>query len=402
MLVQKLKDMLLSPFVPQARREGYYYGVSRRYGVARLVIIVVLVVFILASLIFGYREFTYENIYYFFKDLDTVLSSDSYTAQSINYGSGEKRGYTAFKGGIAVADKYSVSVYSSTGRRTAEFNVGYFQPQLRVSDKYLLIYESGGASFCVCNSFTRLYSETLATDIYAADISALGEVLVHTYDSQYRAVLYLYDSGFQRAAAYYIRDYVTSAAVSADGKYVVAATVSAEGGEYISELRAYRRNSTEPIVICSVRGELAMKCGAFSGGFYLLTDRGVRIMDTSGEELLRLELPGERSMILCDTGDRCLAVISRDGAGYYMSYVPFGGQSVTVKLDAEPLALDVYKKEVYVLFDGVAVRYDFDAGKMELSECVPGASGMVTTADRRVLVCYSTRAVYSEFREVTK
>ena len=400
MLVRDLKSRIVSSFAPR-EGEGYYGGVERRYRAAGIVIAVALVIFVLASLIFGFREFTYQNIYYFFKDFDTVISADRYPVDAINYGSGEGRSYAAFKGGIAVADRYSVSVCSSGGRRTAEFNVGYYSPQLRASEKYLLIYESGGA-FSVCNSFIRLYSETLPGGIYAAEINAAGEVLVHTGDSRYRAVLYLYDSGFSRAAAYYISDYVTATALSADGKYILAATVDAASGNYVSALRVYRRGETEPRTILTTNGEMIMKCGAFFDGFYALTDRGVYVVGANGKVRSHTALADGRGFVSCEASEKCLAALSRDGDGYQLVYVPSQGEGMSVRLDAVPLALGVSGRQAYVLFDGAVARYDFDSGNVDFVECTPGALDMVVTASRRVLVCYATRAVYSEFAEVTK
>ncbi len=401
MLVRNLKIRIVSSFAPR-EGEGYYGGVERRYRAAGIVIAVALVIFVLASLIFGFREFTYQNIYYFFKDFDTVISADRYPVDAIDYGSGEGRSYVAFKGGIAVADRYSVSVYSSGGRRTAGFNVGYYSPQLRASEKYLLIYESGGNAFSVCNSFIRLYSETLPGEIYAAEINAAGEVLVHTSDSRYRAVLYLYDSGFSRAAAYYIGDYVTATAISADGKYILAATVDAASGSYVSTLRVYRRGETEPRTILTTDGEMIMKCGAFADGFYALTDRGVYVVDANGKVRSHTALADGRGFVSCEAGEKCLAALSHDGDGYQLVYVPSQGEGMSVRLDAAPLSLGVSGRQAYVLFDGAVARYDFESGSVGFAECTPGELGMVVTAARRVLVCYATRAVYSEFAEVTK
>lgn len=401
MLAHNIKSRIVSSFTPR-EGEGYYGGVERRYRAAGIVIVVVLVIFVLASLVFGFGEFTYQNIYYFFKDLDTVLSADRYPADAIDFGSGEGRSYAAFKGGIAVADRYSVSVYSSGGRRTAEFNVGYYSPQLRTSDKYLLIYESGGSSFSVCNSFIRLYSETLDSEIYAAEINAAGEVLVHTHDSRYRAVLYLYDSGFSRAAAYYVGDYVTATALSADGKYILAATVDAINGGYVSALRLYCRGETEPRTILTTDGDMIMKCGAFSDGFYALTDRGVYVLDANGKVRSHTALADGRGFVLCEASERCLAAVSRDGTGYQLVYVPSQGEGMSVRLDATPQALGVSGRQAYVLFDGAVARYDFDSGRVEFAECTPGEVGMVITSARRVLICYATRAVYTEFAEVKK
>ncbi len=400
--LRSLKNRIMSSLTPQPE-EGYCTSVERRYRMAGLVITVLLVIFMLASLIFGYREWTYENVYYFFRELDTVLSSDARPAGSISYGSGEVRSYAAFKGGIAVADRYSVSVYSAGGRRTAELNVGYFTPQLRTSDKYLLIYESGGGAFSVCNSFVRLYSETLDGTIYSADINARGEVLVHTSSSKYSAVLYLYGSGFSREAAYYIGDYVTACALSDDGRYVLAATADARGGEYASALRLYRRGETESTVLLDVDGELILSCGAFSDGFYAVTDRGIYLLDRAGGLRGDVELGAGQSPVALEIGEDCLALTARDANGYSLLLATSAGESREMRLDSAPLALGIAGRRAYVLLDGAVAEYDLlGSGSSTLLECAPGGLDMVVTAARRVLVCYATEAVYYDLAEGRK
>lgn len=398
--LQDLKNRITSSLTPLPE-DGYGTRVGRRYRTAGLVITVLLVIFIPASLIFGYRELTYENVYYFFRELDTVLSSDVRSTGAISYGSGEERSYAAFKGGIAVADRYSVAVYSAGGRRTAELNVGYFNPQLRTSDKYLLIYGASDGAFSVCNSFVRLYSETLDSTIYGADINSRGEVLVHTSNSKYSAVLYLYGSGFAREAAYYISDYVTACALSDDGRYVLAAAVDTEGGEYISELRLYRRGETDCTVLLDLDGELMLRCGALSNGFYAVTDCGIYLLDRSGNTSGRAALTSGQNPISLAAGDDCVVMAARDADGYSLLCITASGESREMRLDSAPLALGVAGHRAYVLLDGAVAEYDLDrSGSPVLLECAPGGLDMVVTASRRVLVCYAAEAAYYEFSEV--
>lgn len=397
--LEKLKNIIMPS---SARSEGgYFAGVGRRYRLAGMAIAVLLVIFILASLIFGYREFTYQNVYYFFRELDSVLSSESYAVQSISYGSGEARSYAAFKGGVAVADRYSVSVYSAGGRCTAEFNVGYFSPQLRSAGKYLLIYSSDGSAFSVCNSFVRLYSETLDTAIYDAAINSRGEVLIHTGDSKHRAVLRLYDSGFSQVAAYRIGAYVTSAALSEDGKYVLAATVDAEGGQLTSALRAYRRGETDSVELLGVTDELILRCGAFSNdNFYAVTDRGAYVVDAAGRSVAQLPFDAGASPIIMDATGDCLTVVVGSGSDYRLVALLADGTCAEHALAACPQSLSTVGRMAYLLLDGAVAEYDLGRGTVSLLECAPGGLDMVAEAPHRVLICYAAEAAYYEFSEV--
>lgn len=398
-MLQNIKDKFFSRSTPPLKKnEDYYFSIGRIYGIFSVILLICAGVFALTSIIFGYRELTYENVYYFIKDFDTVIKSDSYDAVTVDYGVGNDRSYYSYRGGIVAAEKYSVSVYSATGRETAAFSNEYVSPVVKSSSKYMLIYDSDGEEFSVCNSFITLHSENIGQKIYSADINDVGDALIHTEASGYGSALYLYNVDFERAATYYFNDYITCSALSRDGSRIYVSTVSVDGGQYISKFKVYRRGETEAFQEHETCGEVPLDCGQLKGDeYYLITERGVRVFNEKGDLLKEYLISDDEHLIdfyKCENG---IVVSFKSKDKYCLTYIPIRGDTLTLKLDSTPLSLSCIENCVYVLYDGAVAKYDITSGTYKLFDCAPGGEALLTTQNGKLLLCYSSRAVYVNF-----
>jgi len=377
----------------------YYRSVSFYYRFASLILGFFTIMVVVLFLIFGYREVTYDNIYYFVKDFDTVISSDNYSTDLIEYGTGENRTYHYYRGGVVAANKYAVSVYSATGRKTATFNNEYLCPLVRTSSKYMLIYDSEGRSFSVCNSFAQLYSETLDYPIYSADINNRGDLLIHSSTSEYRSVLYLYNNSFDRGAAYYFTDFIACSSISDDGNYMFCGTISTDGGKYAGSFEIYKRGKDAPVSKYSLNDCVPLKCGARDNGCYLVTDKGFLIFDLRGNCTSEMYFPEKQDILLCSTSSDGVSIVTHDEKSSYMTYISAKGDATTVKLNTKPIAVRTNGNCVYILYDGAVEKYTIENKSYSVTvlECAPDVDDILLTTGEGVYLCYSSRALYFEF-----
>ncbi len=398
-MLQKCKNYIFSKSVPPCeKKDDYYFSIERVYGISGVILLICTGVFVLMSIIFGYRELTYENIYYFIKDFDTVIKSDNYNAVVIDYGVGDDRSYSCYRGGIVAAEKYSASVYSVTGRTTATFSNNYSKPIVRSSSKYVLIYDSDGTGFSIYNSFILLHAENIGHRIYSADINDVGDALIHTEAAGYGSALYLYDHNFERAAAYYFNDYVTCSALSNDGRQILVSTGYVDGASYISQFKVYQRGEFDAFSTYDVYNEISLACGQLEGGgYYLVTYRGVRIFDADWNVLVEYIAPAEHSFIDFDECENGIAVSAQNGNEYVLTYVPLVGEELTLRLDSKPLSFCCNENSAYVLYDGAIAKYNFTVGTYKLLDCAPGGVDLLVMQGNRVFLCYPSRAVCIEF-----
>ena len=401
--MKKICENFISPAkdMPDGFDDNLYYrSVAFYYRFASLILGFLAIMFVVLFLIFGYKEVTYDNIYYFIKDFDTVINSDDYSTDLIEYGTGENRTYHYYRGGVVAANKYAVSVYSATGRKTATFNNEYLFPLVRTSSKYMLIYDSEGRGFSVCNSFAQLYSETLDYPIYSADINDRGDLLIHSSTSEYRSVLYHYNSSFDRAAAYYFTDFVACSSISNDGNHIFCGTISTDGVKYAGSFEIYKRGKADSVAKCVLNDCVPLKCGAWGDVCYLITDKGFFVFDLKGNCASEIYFPEKNEILSCSTSPNGSAIIiTHDEKSEHMIYVSAKGDSITIELNTKPIAVQSDGNCVYILYDGAVEKYTIEnkSYSVTVRECVTGADDILLTTGDGVYLCYSSRALYFEF-----
>ena len=65
-MLQKIKKKIFSISAPPCeKKDEYYFSVGRLYGISGIILLICVSIFVLASIVFGYRELTHENIYFF-------------------------------------------------------------------------------------------------------------------------------------------------------------------------------------------------------------------------------------------------------------------------------------------------------------------------------------------------
>lgn len=386
-------NMEISPCAAESN-DTHYDFLSQKYRTGSIYVGIITGVLVLLMLLFGYKEFTYENVFYFIKDFDVVISSGNYDIDHIEYGTGENRKYYSYRGGVVTAGKYDISVYSSTGRKTATFNDEFVAPNICSSSKYILAYDTDGKTFSVYNSFLRLYSETMDEGIEDAYTNDRGDFLIHTSTPEYKSVVYHYDNDFKRIAAYYFVDYAIDSFISADGKFIYIATVNVENGNYVSSVNVYKAGADKIVGQYNVQGAVPLGVFEIGSGCCILTDRSVLALNESAETLWQVELDENSTPYMYASSNKGLVLATKDNG---LMFVSPKGEKKTVPTKGNPIAVDVHDMSAYILYDGTVIKHDFSKNSMITRECPPEADDILILSDGVVYLCYSTRAICCEF-----
>ncbi len=392
-------SMDISPRMDEIAVAGNTYErLAEKYRLGGIFISIAAGVLALLMLLLGYKEFTYENVFYFIKDFDALVSSGSYNIDHIEYGTGENRRYYCYRGGVVVAEKYALNVYSSTGRKTATFHDGYVSPVICVSSKYMLAYDPEGNSFSVYNSFLRLYSETLDSEILSVYVNDRGDFLIHTTSTEYKSVVYHYNSDFERVAAYYFVDHVAKSVISDDGKYIYITTLAVKNGKYFSTVNAYKSGEDKVLGQYSAEDTMPLALAELDGGVCMLTDRAVVVLNTKAEILREFALEGSEVMPqILASGDNGIALVVGNNTESNMVYVSSKGDMRSIPIDGRPVAVDMHGSLLFMLYDGAVIKYDLAKDQKSVHECPPAASDILVSFDGVVYLCYPTRAVCYKF-----
>ncbi len=377
----------------------YYARASDIFHVAGFVSAALLVIFILGAVLLNIKSVTYENLYYFVKDFDAVVSAESHTTPFVIYSYEENRCYAGYKGGIIMSGASSVSVFSATGRKTATYYPGYAQPVIRASSKYFIVYDQGGKDFSVYNSFARLYTETLDYPILSADISEDGSFLILTSEGEYKSAIYRYGQNFQRDAAYYYNDYVISQSLTADGKFLLVSPAATSGGRLSQSLYAYPENDKNKTVLAMDMGELIVGCGGTSENssagticYYYIGEKRIFLQ---GREAVPKEITiaDTEAIMLAHADQSGLVAALSEKQGYLLHSIPYRGEIVTIRLDDEPKNIKKRGNIIFVLYSDSVARYDTALGTYEVKPCAPGGEDLIISSEDFVFVCYASRAV---------
>lgn len=376
----------------------YYAKLSFAFGISSIIISALLVLFVLGSVIFNIGSVTYENLYYFIKDFDSVVSSDEFIPSSVIYNYEENRTFAGYKGGFVSAGRSSLTVYSATGRKTKTFYNGYSNPVIKTSAKYILVYDIGGSELSVYNSFARLLTESFDHSILGADICDDGSFIVLTTDKS-KSAIYRYNSSFKLVAIYPYPNYITSAAISPDGNNLMVSYADAQSGELVSVSEIFTGLTEEPahtikrptgITLMSGIGDTA----PFSGNvrYFSVTSGGVFAgSGTTGDRMSVAFDKGDIIDIASDGGGVVVAVADREG--YVMHVLPYEGNSQSIRLDSAPRAVQKNGSLVYVLSAGSLSRYNIAAGTFGTISLSAGAEDIILSGGGYVFVCYPSRAL---------
>ena len=128
--------------------------ISACFGMCGTVCAFVLVVFTLLALLIGRNTVTVDNIYYLFKDVYSMNTVGESEITRLSYSlPASKQDFTLYKKGLAVAGDSEIKLFNSTGRVTLTLGSEFANPRILSSDRFVLVYDMGGDTFSVYNSF---------------------------------------------------------------------------------------------------------------------------------------------------------------------------------------------------------------------------------------------------------
>ena len=238
----------------------------------------------LVSLVTG--ALSYDNFYYLSQDFGVAFDYVNSGYNSITYSIGESQSFALYHGGLAVASREGISIYSAKGRELFSASHQYGNPILETSSKYALLYDGGGKQYSLYNSFSKVAEETLEYPILKASIASSGEYALLTSSDEYRSVLRVFRGDGKIFDYNFASAYVTSIAISDDGTKVAACIIDARGDSMQSEIRVYNVGSAEyKSVVTGFSGmpyEIAFLEG---GGICAVSSEGVNVF-SSGLKLV--------------------------------------------------------------------------------------------------------------------
>lgn len=247
----------------------------------RVIAVIVLISFLVMMVVLFRDSITIENLQYFLRYLDTrQVQSD--TISSIPYDSSSVSDIAVYKGGLAMVDSASVSLYDLNGDVIMTKEAANTSPLISSGDTTFLVYNIGGNTVQMYNSLTCLFDQTYDNPISCAAVNNDGMFFVGTRSMEYRSVIDVYNKNFELIYQWFSPDKYLMCADLKDGgdSLVTAAIYANEDGSSSAVVSVYRTNSEDVQSEITLTDQIPLSVHFQSnGGIVLITDRGLQFYD---------------------------------------------------------------------------------------------------------------------------
>lgn len=269
-----------------AAGDVYYANVSAAYKVAQRILWLFFVFFMTISITLNYQHITYDNFFHLIKDMSGAAQEGDSQYETLSYESDARQNFVLYRGGVATVSPSKLSIFTATGRRTLNATSSYSSPYVISSNKYVLVYDTSGTTFSLYNSFSRVHTETLDYPITNASLGADGSFVIVTRTADSRAMIYIYNKSFKRAAEISGDYYVFDIVLNTEQKQLALLTYDVGDGAGCTTLSVYdcsKMESQKEITKANTiryNGEFPLSCGFLENNtFAIVTDRCIRILD---------------------------------------------------------------------------------------------------------------------------
>ena len=220
----------------------YYTNLSERFNLARIVLYMILLVFVVVTVVSSRHLITYENLYYLVKDINAASLTAQSQADHLNYPmSGVSADYALYRGGLTIVGDQEITVLSGSGKQTLSENVSLASPCVKAGDQYFLTFSRGERDFSVYNAFVKVHKETTEYPIYDACMARDGAFAVLTRSKDYTSEVIFYDEDMNKLAAAHLGGFVTAISISPDGKVLGVLSLDMAEEDYTSKLTLIKR-----------------------------------------------------------------------------------------------------------------------------------------------------------------
>ena len=384
-------------------RNEYYENISARFGIAQVVLYLLLFSFVILSMLANTELITYRNFYDFFKDLGATADAvDIFEADSLTYPTDDAQDFGLYRKGLAVAGNSSVTVFSATGRQILSVPISYRNPTVASAGKYFLVYEAGGTRYSLYNSDVQIHADTMEYPITGAVISDSGKFALISSSKTHNSVVYLYNSRFDCTAYYNFKEYVMDVTINPKGTHIGILYTTAKEGSFATSLKIAKIGSEEALADVRVSSSMGLSCTFTEAGRIAVacSDRIV-FYSTEGravEDTVLFDGQTPTAMDACKDG--IAIALKRNAVADETRVIVFdkNGKIVYNETVLEKLGQLKYTESTVFWTTPTGVsRLRLKSKSIDHVSCVTDGRALLAISEGEVLCCSSGKAVYVGF-----
>ncbi len=394
--IEEQKEKVLRHEDFNAAGDVYYANVSSVYKISQRILVLILVVFLLFSFVVNFKEITYDNLFYLFKDFSNAVDIESSNYDVVSYTSDTRHFFSLYRGGLVVVNPSNISAYTATGRNTLHASSTFSSPCVESYDKYFLVYDTADTTFALYNSFSRVYSQTLDYPVTGACFDSDGGFAVITRDISHKSLVHVYNKNFKPVFSVPSELYAFDVAMNSKEDKIAICYYDIGDGKGLSEISVRSLKSTSEQARIEIDGEFIIQCGFLNNGeLAVVTDSSVKIYDKNFD--IKTSVPYSNAHL---TG------FSISTYGVAVSYVRnsetfaliFNGNAQLLYNEEVGNSINdigLYENAAFLRTDDGVIRLDLDTKRQSF---LPSGQGkMLIYNENTALICGVSKAEYLVF-----
>lgn len=318
-------------------------------------------------------------------------------ARLYDYSGDRTSRFTSLDGSLLITSPNQIRLVTESGAVRYEEGIRFQSCGVVQKNAYAAVFDIGGTDIYVLDSHGLVRHMTADGQILSVTLSEKGYMAVTVNGSGYKATVNVYDEQGQPVFDFHSADrFVTTAAVSRDGKYVTAVALGEASGIFASDLVTYKMTSTEPSHTESFTGGAVYDVGALGRGFCAVAEDGLHFLSISGamtadysfhgDSLRRCSLDGEGFAVVLlghyKSGSQCRLVTVDDS----------GTEIASLEVDSDVLDLSVSGRYVAALFSDHLTIYDKLLGECATMDDVSSVRQVMVRSDGSAVLAGLTAA----------
>lgn len=333
----------------------YYRRAARVFHTLRYITLLLLICLVILGFTAYKRELTLENFRHIARYAEFDMGTDFHTLNQISYNIPESSEISYIKGDIAVLSDTEFKTYDFTGANLLSERVSYFNPNMKISDKYALCFDVSGTGLSIYNSYSCIYSDTFDYGIRDSDIKSSGAFAVATSGKYLSSKIIYYAENFQEKFTYETRDKeVVALSLPDKSEKIDFLTLQAKSGSFYLMLHSYNLDSDEPTFVKEFYDEFPIKLYSDKDSICVLTDKAIHFFDRNGNEVENYSYDGE-TLKGCYESDDYIAVSYAKSILENSTISVFTKQGEVVfeeNFESSVISFSSYGSRVYVLEKG--------------------------------------------------
>ena len=299
-------------------------------------------------------------------NLDFTRDASGDSAGQIYFDVGDHQSFAAFNGGVAVASSNSFTLYNAAGEKRLSTEYYMENPALSSAEPYNLVFDRGGNSYYLTKNYTLLLSGNTNYDIINARTDNQGWVLLISGESEYKAMVSVFDNSQNEVYKWYSADqYVMSADISPDRSGMVCGCLSANGANIFSRLIVFSLSKEQYLQKVDLDDTLLLDVFyTAQGNICAVTESGLYFYNDKGEPLGEFSFQGDYLKSYAGRGQKNISVLLGDysgGGGGRLSVIDEAGQLLTaMDIYEEVSSMSAYGEYVALLYAGDLKIYTDD------------------------------------------